>query len=45
MASYDGRDLNTPYTDIDHVKCLVYHMYMTPEDAARVLMDKNTRSE
>jgi hypothetical protein len=35
MASYDGRDLNTPYTDIDHVKCLVYHMYMTPEDAAR----------
>jgi dTDP-4-amino-4,6-dideoxygalactose transaminase len=41
LASYDGRDLNTPYTDINHVKMLGYHMYMTPEDAARgiILMD------
>jgi hypothetical protein len=39
-------DLNTPYTDIDHVKMLGYHMYMTPEDARGIiLMDKNTRSE
>jgi dTDP-4-amino-4,6-dideoxygalactose transaminase len=41
LASYDGRDLNTPYTDVDHVKMLGYHMYMTPEDAARgiILID------
>jgi hypothetical protein len=41
LASYDGRDLNTAYTDIDHVRMLGYHMYMTPEDAARgiILMD------
>lgn len=41
LASYDGRDLNTPYTDINHVTMLGYHMYMTPEDAARgiILMD------
>lgn len=41
LASYDGRDLNTPYTDADHVKMLGYHMYMTPEDAARgiILID------
>ena len=41
LASYDGRDLNTPYTDENHVKMLGYHMYMTPEDAARgiILMD------
>jgi len=41
LASYDGRDLNTPYTDINHIKTLGYHMYMTPEDAARgiILMD------
>jgi dTDP-4-amino-4,6-dideoxygalactose transaminase len=35
MASYDGRDLNLPYTDENHVQMLGYHMYMTPEDAAR----------
>ena len=41
LASYDGRDLNTPYTDENHVKMLGYHMYMTPEDAARgiILID------
>jgi dTDP-4-amino-4,6-dideoxygalactose transaminase len=41
LASYDGRDLTTPYTDNNHVKMLGYHMYMTPEDAARgiILMD------
>jgi len=41
LASYDGRDLTTPYTDENHIKMLGYHMYMTPEDAARgiILMD------
>jgi dTDP-4-amino-4,6-dideoxygalactose transaminase len=41
LASYDGRDLKTPYTDPDHVKLCGYHYYMTPEDAARgiLLMD------
>lgn len=42
LATYDGRDLNTPYNSIDHVKMLGWHMYMTPEDAARgiLIMDK-----
>jgi len=42
LASYDGRDLKSSYTDIDHFRMLGYHMYMTPEDAARgiMLMDK-----
>jgi dTDP-4-amino-4,6-dideoxygalactose transaminase len=42
LASYDGRDLNLPYMDENHVKCLGYHYYMTPEDAARgiLLMDQ-----
>lgn len=42
LASYDGRDLNTPYTSEEHVQMLGYHMYMTPEDAARgiILMDQ-----
>ncbi len=42
LASYDGRDLNTPYTDKNHLKLLGYHMYMTPEDAARgiILIDQ-----
>lgn len=38
LMSYDGRDLNTPYDDPYHVKSIGYHMYMTPEDAARGLM-------
>jgi dTDP-4-amino-4,6-dideoxygalactose transaminase len=41
LASYDGRDLTKPYTDPDHISMLGYHMYMTPEDAARgiILID------
>lgn len=41
LMSYDGRDLTLPYDDPNHVKMLGYHMYMTPEDAARgiILMD------
>jgi len=41
LASYDGRDLHTAYTSEDHVRMPGYHMYMTPEDAARgiILMD------
>ena len=42
LASYDGRDLNTPYDSKGHVKMDGYHYYMTPEDAARgiILMDR-----
>lgn len=41
LAAYDGRDLTRSYTDNNHVKMIGYHMYMTPEDAARgiILMD------
>ena len=41
LASYDGRDLTLPYDDPNHISILGYHMYMTPEDAARgiILMD------
>jgi dTDP-4-amino-4,6-dideoxygalactose transaminase len=41
LSSYDGRDLKLPYTDENHVKQIGWHMYMTPEDAARgiILMD------
>ena len=41
LASYDGRDLTTPYTHPEHIHMIGYHMYMTPEDAARgiILMD------
>jgi dTDP-4-amino-4,6-dideoxygalactose transaminase len=41
LSSYDGRDLTTPYTDSNHIKMYGYHMYMTPEDAARgiILID------
>jgi dTDP-4-amino-4,6-dideoxygalactose transaminase len=38
LMSYDGRDLTVPYDHPEHVKCLGYHMYMTPEDAARGIM-------
>lgn len=38
LASYDGRDLNTPYTDKNHINMIGYHMYMTPEDAARGIL-------
>ena len=45
LASYDGRDLTTPYTDENHVQMMGYHMYMTPEDAARgiILMDSRPK--
>lgn len=41
LASYDGRNLTTAYTEPNHIKMIGYHMYMTPEDAARgiILMD------
>jgi len=41
LMSYDGRDLTLPYDHAEHVKTIGYHMYMTPEDAARgiILMD------
>jgi hypothetical protein len=34
--------LTLPYDDPDHIKMIGYHMYMTPEDAARgiILMDE-----
>ena len=40
-ASYDGRDLGKPYME-DEFSTLGWHMYMTPEDAARgiLLMDQ-----
>ena len=39
-ASYDGRDLEKNYME-DDIEMLGWHMYMTPEDAARgiILMD------
>lgn len=42
LARYDGRDMSIPYEDPNHIKSEGYHMYMTPEDAARgiILMDK-----
>lgn len=42
LSSYDGRDLKTAYDDPNHFNMIGYHMYMTPEDAARgiILMDK-----
>ncbi len=46
LMSYDGRDLKVPYTSKDHVKCLGYHYYMSPEDACRgiILLDEKTES-
>ena len=42
LASYDGRDLTSPYDSLEHVLSLGWHSYMTPEDAARgiLLMDQ-----
>lgn len=42
FARYDGRDMDTRYTDKNHIKTYGYHYYMTPEDAARglILMQK-----
>ena len=38
LMRYDGRDLTLPYNHPDHIQCIGYHMYMTPEDAARGIM-------
>jgi dTDP-4-amino-4,6-dideoxygalactose transaminase len=38
LARYDGRDLDTAYNSDDHVKQIGWHMYMTPEDAARGIL-------
>lgn len=38
LASYDGRDLTTPYDSKEHIKLKGWHYYMTPEDAARGIM-------
>ena len=38
IASYDGRDLTTPYDSENHVRMIGWHMYMTPEDAARTIL-------
>jgi dTDP-4-amino-4,6-dideoxygalactose transaminase len=38
LASYDGRDLTTPYDSPGHVNILGWHMYATPEDCARAIM-------
>jgi dTDP-4-amino-4,6-dideoxygalactose transaminase len=35
FASYDGRNLNSPYDSPNHVQMVGWHYYMTPEDAAR----------
>lgn len=42
LASYDGRNLNTPYDSQGHTSIIGWHYYMTPEDAARgiLLMDQ-----
>jgi hypothetical protein len=42
LATYDGRDLSSPYTSHGHIQSLGWHYYMTPEDAARgiLLMDQ-----
>jgi len=45
LMSYDGRDLNLPYDHPEHVKCMGYHMYMTPEDAARGIILMNSVPE
>lgn len=44
LASYDGRDLTTPYNSEEHVHMIGWHMYATPEDCARtiILMDRIT---
>jgi dTDP-4-amino-4,6-dideoxygalactose transaminase len=45
LASYDGRNLKSKYDSPEHVIGLGWHMYMTPEDAARgiLLLDKLPR--
>jgi dTDP-4-amino-4,6-dideoxygalactose transaminase len=38
LATYDGRDLTTPYTAPNHIQSIGWHYYMTPEDAARGIL-------
>lgn len=38
LASYDGRDLQSPYDSEAHVAFPGWHFYMTPEDAARGIL-------
>lgn len=38
IASYDGRDLTTPYDSPNHVRMIGWHMYATPEDCARTIL-------
>lgn len=38
LMTYDGRNLETPYTSLDHITTLGWHYYMTPEDAARGIL-------
>ena len=47
FASYDGRNLNSPYDSANHVRIIGWHYYMTPEDAARGiwLMDQLPKEE
>lgn len=45
-ASYDSRDLKTPYDSENHVSGIGWHYYLSPEDAARgiLLMDLKPES-
>lgn len=45
LMTYDGRDLTLPYDHPEHVKIMGYHMYMTPEDAARGILLMNITPE
>lgn len=46
LASYDGRDLKSPYDTPSHVSAIGWHYYMTPEDAARgILLFDQTANE
>lgn len=38
LATYDGRNLKTPYDSPEHFSMLGWHYYMTPEDAARGIL-------
>ena len=45
LMRYDGRDMSLPFDHPEHIKCMGYHMYMTPEDAARGIMIMDSLSE
>lgn len=38
LASYDGRNLTTPYNSEGHVSMVGWHYYATPEDCARTIL-------